>query len=755
MRPPPPPDPRLISVFETTLSLQHQVLSVFNVVVQTSSTAISLVRYPSDFVEFHQKIRAHYPRSVKIQFPVLTEPTVYVHQLTRRRSLKNLFHMNKKKSNADKLEKYLQRCFEHPIISISTLFRDFLAVQRDEDQEVICNNVHPVSLCCNDNKPSTRSNSMIIQNTISKQQEQQQENSPSLPPDTPNPVVFAPLPSISTAAVAHPIVQRHRATLKDFEMLKVLGKGCMGKVLLVRSQRDNGLYAMKVIKKKHIIQQNEVEHTKAERDILTRMRGFSFLINLHYAFQTPTDLFLILDYHGGGDIATQMATYPVFSAERTLFYAAEILQGLSVLHLHGVIYRDLKPENVLIDHRGHIVLTDFGLSKIFNIGQDDNVNDDNDSFCMTQTFCGTAEYLAPEVLLGEPYTFTVDFWSLGTLLYEMLAGVTPFWADTHMEMYHRVLDDPLDFPPHFGQVTRDFLTGLLERNPRKRLGVDGAESVKMHPFFESIDWPAVAQLKLEPPYIPKLRSETDISNFDDNFVTMTPRISRSSSLDLSVDDPFDRFSFDRSTCTASPPPLTSRLLRQKLQRERTKKVDNRFSSSSSLLSFSPGEIVRHTDTMPSFLTKNSNGNRYSRKRHSANIVEESDELLDRKQLQQRCPTASFHSSRTLSSASAIGPTDDDRCPSEADEHDRIQSSTSASSTTAEPNHSPYTRPHCPVPGQVRSTVLSLTSSFRTSSSTTSIHPHYHNNQLCLSDLSSEQSNTNTNSDWQQQHFLTS
>lgn len=190
---------------------------------------------------------------------------------------------------------------------------------------------------------------------------------------------------------------------------------------------------------------------QAERDILAQLRDKPFLVKLHCAFQTSSQLMFVLDYYSGGDIATQMALYTTFSEERTLFYAAEILDGLSTLHKYGIIYRygvythaclfihdypaltlavlwspfrDLKPENVLINRDGHVALTDFGLSKYIGGPQarfsaDD---DDKDELGFTRTFCGTAEYLAPEVLLGEPYTFVVDYWSLGTLLYEMLAG---------------------------------------------------------------------------------------------------------------------------------------------------------------------------------------------------------------------------------------------------------------------------------------------------------------------------------------------
>lgn len=191
--------------------------------------------------------------------------------------------------------------------------------------------------------------------------------------------------------------------------------------MLVRSKRNGQLYALKSIKKNWVIQQKELIHTRAERDILVLLRDQPFLVNLHHVFQTPSQLFLVLDYYAGGDIATQLSIMSSFSEERTRFYAAEIIHGLSILHEYGIVYRDLKPENVLIGRDGHIVLTDFGLSKIFSLDDVDEYNVPS-----TQTFCGTAEYLAPEILLGERYTFVVDFWSLGTLLFEMLAGTVSY-----------------------------------------------------------------------------------------------------------------------------------------------------------------------------------------------------------------------------------------------------------------------------------------------------------------------------------------
>ncbi|CAO3625907.1 unnamed protein product [Cunninghamella blakesleeana] len=313
-----------------------------------------------------------------------------------------------------------------------------------------------------------------------------------------------------------------KASIQDFQFIKVLGKGCMGKVLLVRHQRTHKLLALKAIRKGVVIEQNETAHIKTERDILAMIASIRhpFLIKLHHAFQDANQLFLVLDYYGGGDLANQLARYQRFTPERSRLYTAEILLGLQELHRLGILYRDLKPENILLASDGHIILTDFGLSKQFGIGT--NFDDQR-----TGTFCGTAEYLAPEILQGLSYNYSVDLWSLGTILYEMLVGLPPFWAKTHAEMYNRVLRDPLEFPEDLDEATVDFITGLLQRTPSDRLGTgeDGPRLIRSHPYFECLEWTDVFYKRIRPPYIPRLRSETDFSHFDREFLEMTPRLS--------------------------------------------------------------------------------------------------------------------------------------------------------------------------------------------------------------------------------------
>ncbi|KAF9159779.1 hypothetical protein DFQ26_006185 [Actinomortierella ambigua] len=333
---------------------------------------------------------------------------------------------------------------------------------------------------------------------------------------------------------------------QDFDFCTVLGGGCMGKVFLVRDKQSKKLFALKVISKEWVILQREIEHTKSERNILANVAKIShpFLIKLRHSFQDQAKLFMVFDFYPGGDIATQLSNCHKFEPPRCLFYTAEIVLGIEELHRLGIVYRDLKPENILLAMDGHIVLTDFGLSKQFP-----SLNGSNNGYVnneKTSTFCGTAEYLAPEILLAYEYSYEVDWWSLGTLLFEMLSGVTPFWAENHATMYRRVLEDELEFPLNIDPDARSFISGLLERDPVRRLGYgsNGARVVKRHPYFKGIDWHQALQRRLPCPYVPELTSEEDLRNFDDIFLTMTPQLSPGNhTLSNSIQNCFQGYSY--------------------------------------------------------------------------------------------------------------------------------------------------------------------------------------------------------------------
>ena len=268
-----------------------------------------------------------------------------------------------------------------------------------------------------------------------------------------------------------------KTNLDDFIILKVIGRGVMGKVMLVRHKINRKLYALKSIHKQWILSHGQVQHAQSERAILTAFSDSffnlkctesgeefnknnpqgphnshnpkkleNFLIKLHASFQTSTEIFYVLDFMVGGDLASILARESRLEERRVKFLTAEIAVGLNFLHEKGIVYRDLKPENVLLDARGHVVLTDFGLSKILANRK-------------TNTFCGTAEYLAPEILRGESYDQSVDWWSFGTMLYEMIVGITPFWSDNAAGMYRRILCEPfIEFPTYMSVEARNIIS---------------------------------------------------------------------------------------------------------------------------------------------------------------------------------------------------------------------------------------------------------------------------------------------------------
>jgi len=295
-----------------------------------------------------------------------------------------------------------------------------------------------------------------------------------------------------------------RLGLDDFKLLKVIGQGSFGKVMQV-VKKDNGkVYAMKVLNKKTIVERNDEEHIKSERRILERL-DHPFLVNLHYSFQTPDKLYFIMDYVNGGELFFHMQQVDCFDEERSRFYVAEIGCGLEYLHKEGVLYRDLKPENVLVSRKGHICLTDFGISKQGFEGGENK----------TQTFVGTPEYLAPEILQGKPYGLAVDYWSLGTLFYEMCTGLPPFYAEDVQKMYQKILKSPISKPDGISDDAWDLLQALLERDPEKRLTDPAA--FKAHPFFKSLDFDKLVALKLDPPYKPPVKDDLSTAMIDSQF----------------------------------------------------------------------------------------------------------------------------------------------------------------------------------------------------------------------------------------------
>ncbi|KAK0168690.1 hypothetical protein PV327_002466 [Microctonus hyperodae] len=320
-----------------------------------------------------------------------------------------------------------------------------------------------------------------------------------------------------------------RVDMTHFDLLKVLGTGAYGKVFLVRKRigADAGrLYAMKVLKKASIVQKKKTtEHTKTERQVLEAVRDSPFLVTLHYAFQTDAKLHLILDYVSGGELFTHLYQRENFTEDEIRIYIGEIILALEHLHKLGIIYRDIKLENILLDREGHIVLTDFGLSKEF-------LPHERDNNARTYSFCGTIEYMAPEVVRGGSagHDIAVDWWSVGVLTYELLTGASPFTVDgeknSQQEISRRILKTEPPIPTHFSPLVRHFIERLLVKDPRQRLGGGprDAKELKEHPFFKRapppFSWDALEKRQLPPPFVPRITHELDTSNFSDEFTKM-------------------------------------------------------------------------------------------------------------------------------------------------------------------------------------------------------------------------------------------
>eukprot|EP00123_Amoebidium_parasiticum_P011290 comp20628_c1_seq2/m.26684 comp20628_c1_seq2/g.26684 ORF comp20628_c1_seq2/g.26684 comp20628_c1_seq2/m.26684 type:complete len:416 (-) comp20628_c1_seq2:18-1265(-) len=321
---------------------------------------------------------------------------------------------------------------------------------------------------------------------------------------------------VTETSVVSALSRRERVGPEDFDLLKVLGQGGYGKVFLVRQNegRQRGqLYAMKVLRKATIVRrQKDTEHIKTERSVLEDV-SHPFIVGLQYAFQTEGKLYLILDYLPGGELFTYLEKELTFTEPTAQFYAGEMALALGHLHSLGIIYRDLKPENILLDAEGHVVLTDFGLSKEAIIGNG-----------RTNTFCGTIEYMAPEILLQQGHNQAVDWWSLGALLHDILIGEPPFTGSSRKHTMEKILRAKLNLPASLSAQAASLLTGLLRKNPNVRLGAGpgDVEDIKQHPFFEGLNWDDLLMRRIRPPIQPTVDYAEDVSNFDSRFTSQPP-----------------------------------------------------------------------------------------------------------------------------------------------------------------------------------------------------------------------------------------
>jgi len=316
--------------------------------------------------------------------------------------------------------------------------------------------------------------------------------------------------------------------LEDFDLLKIIGKGSYGTVVQVRLKDTGDIFAMKVIDKKFVVEKNEIQHTISERNILSKV-NHPFIMKLYFAFQTEDKLYLVLEFVNGGELYYHLQIDGNFGTERTRFYSAEMVLALEYLHKSGIIYRDLKPENVLIDGEGHIKITDFGLSKEGLVGFNSRTN----------TFCGTPEYLAPEVLLGKEYSLAVDYWSLGTLMYEMLTGLPAFYDNDVQKMYRYKMKAEIEMPEDMEDSAKDIILRFLDKNPDTRL--KNPEEIKAHPYFSKIDWDSLYNKTSQPPYIPNVKSKDSTNMIDREFTKL--EIEKELKKGSEVEQDFPDFSF--------------------------------------------------------------------------------------------------------------------------------------------------------------------------------------------------------------------
>mmetsp|Transcript_83808 Transcript_83808/g.184142 ORF Transcript_83808/g.184142 Transcript_83808/m.184142 type:complete len:367 (+) Transcript_83808:845-1945(+) len=309
----------------------------------------------------------------------------------------------------------------------------------------------------------------------------------------------------STLPIAHlkELVNGRSFSFNDFDLKATVGTGTFGRVRVVKIKDDKGgtPLALKIMKKSEVLRLKQVEHIKAETSILSSIEH-PFIVNLLANFQDDRRLFLLLEFINGGELFSYLRKEGRLPDAEARFFSGEIVLAFSYLHGKGIIYRDLKPENLLIDCDGHIKITDFGFAKVVEE--------------RTWTLCGTPEYLAPEIIQSKGHGRAVDWWALGILCFEMLAGYPPFYDENPFGIYQKVLAGKLDFPKHFDVKVKDLIKRLLTPDRAKRLGClkNGPEDIMKHKWYKGMDWDALGARLVKPAYVPDVKSPDDTSMFD-------------------------------------------------------------------------------------------------------------------------------------------------------------------------------------------------------------------------------------------------
>lgn len=294
-------------------------------------------------------------------------------------------------------------------------------------------------------------------------------------------------------------------SMKNFEIISVIGRGCYGKVMLCRKRDNNQLIAIKSIHKNKLIQKNNVNMVLSEKNILSTIKH-PFIVKLLYTFQSETKVYFALEYCPGGDMFFQLQNRKSFSIHDVMIYVAEIALALDSLHKNGIVYRDIKPENIVLDENGHVKIVDFGFSKF--------INDD-----LTSTFCGSVEYLAPEIIERKPYGKEVNWWALGALAYELLFGYPPFMNDNKFKLMNMIVNSEIIFPYNTDPKIQKLLRGLLNKDPKTRFKF---EDLMKCDFFHGYDFGYFINKKIAPEFVPSLSYPLDTYNFAPEFTNEDP-----------------------------------------------------------------------------------------------------------------------------------------------------------------------------------------------------------------------------------------
>ncbi|KAL1860498.1 Serine/threonine kinase [Diaporthe australafricana] len=377
---------------------------------------------------------------------------------------------------------------------------------------------------------------------VQAQPQQSYQQPIAAPKPQPEPIAPSPTSSTVSAPLKKPLPSATdpgtgmRIGLDHFNFLAVLGKGNFGKVMLAETKRSRKLYAIKVLKKEFIIENDEVESIRSEKRVflIANRERHPFLTNLHACFQTETRVYFVMEYISGGDLMLHIQRGQ-FGTKRAQFYAAEVCLALKYFHENGVVYRDLKLDNILLTLDGHIKIADYGLCK-----------EDMWFGSTTSTFCGTPEFMAPEILLDKKYGRAVDWWAFGVLIYQMLLQQSPFRGEDEDEIYDAILADEPLYPIHMPRDSVSILQKLLIREPDQRLGSGptDAQEVMSQPFFRNINWDDIYHKRVAPPFLPQIKSATDTSNFDSEFTSVTPVLTPVQSvLSQAMQEEFRGFSY--------------------------------------------------------------------------------------------------------------------------------------------------------------------------------------------------------------------